>query len=174
MIQISLTRKIKLKENKMAIVRQINGEMNNDYVKHLQVIELEAILKDLYIPDYIKEDLLEEGFLEDYHGGEYEVVVVQYDYNKVAVALNSFPSDPSKYVSSTDGGTLFVSSRLPSIDYEDGTYYAGGEILEVGTKEPYESKTRWSYNSLSEVNHFLNLPISKDTMERIVGRLSGE
>jgi hypothetical protein len=158
----------------MALVRQINGEMNNDYVNHLQVIELEDTLKDLYIPDYIKEYLLEEEFLEDYHDGEYEIVIVQYDYDKVAVALNSFPSDPAKYVFSTKGGTLFVSSMFPRMEYRDGTYYAGDEIIEVGTKEPYESKTRWSYNSLSEVNYFINLPVSKETMERIVGRLSGE
>ncbi len=152
----------------MAIVRQINGDMCNDYVKHLQVIEIDNILKDIYIPDYIKEDLLEEGFLEDYHGGEYEIVVVQYDYNKVAVALNSFPSDPAKYVFSTESGVLFVSSMHPSMEYRDGTYYAGDEIIEVGTKEPYESKTRWSYNSVSEVDYVLNLPVSKETMKKIV------
>ena len=152
----------------MSLVRKINGKMNNDYVKHVQLIELDNILKDLHIPYYIKEDLLEEGFLEYYEAGEYEIVVVQYDYDKVVVALNSFPSDPAKYVFSTEDGVLFVSGMHPSIEYQDGTYYAGAEVVEVGKKESYESKTQWSFNSVSEVDYVINLPVSKETMKKIV------
>ncbi len=152
----------------MSLVRNINGKMYNDYVKHVQVVELENILKDLYVSDYIKEDLLEEGFLGYYEAGEYEIVVVQYDYDKVVVGLNSFTSDKAKYIFSTEDGILFVSSMHPSMEYQDGTYYAGDEIIEVGNKEPYESKTRWSYNSVSEVDYTINLPVSKETMKKIV------
>lgn len=152
----------------MSLVRKINGKMNNDYVKHIQLIELDDILKDLYISDYLKEDLSEERFLEYYEAGEYEIVVVQYDYDKVVVGLNSFTSDPAKYVFSTEDGVLFVSGMHPSMEYQDGTYYAGDEVVEVGKKEPYESKTQWGFNSISEVECVINLPVSKETMKKIV------
>lgn len=150
------------------IARKINNLMNNDYIENVEVVHVDAILKDLFISDEIKEELLEEGFLAHYESGDYEIIVVTYDYNKTLVALNNFPSDPAEYLFHCTDGTVWVSSMLPAMEYEEGGWYAGDEIIQVDQTEPYENKDSWCYRSLHKVNAYKSLGVSVETMRKIV------
>ena len=146
--------------------------MNNNYVETLLVVDIDNILKDLYIPEYIKEDLLEEGFLDEYDSRDYELVVVECSYGEeVYVALNSFASDTGGYVYKDKDGTVWVSSQLPSADLREGRYYAGDEAIILGEVTSFDTDQSWLWNSLVEVYKYKTLSVSKETMAAVVGGL---
>ena len=143
--------------------------MNNNYVETLLVVDIDNILKDLYIPEYIKEDLLEDGFLDEYDSGDYELVVVECSYGEeVYVTLNSFPSDTGEYVYKDKDGSVWVSSQLPSADLQDKSYYAGDETIMLGEGNPFDTDQSWLWNSLAKVYKYKTLSVSKETMAALV------
>lgn len=146
--------------------------MNNNYVETLLVVDIDNILKDLYIPDYIKDDLLEEGFLDEYDSGDYELVVVECSYGEeVYIALNSYPSDTGSYVYKDKDGSVWVSSQLPSADLQDKRYYADDEAIMLGEGTSFGTDHSWLWGSLSEVHKYKTLPVSKETMAAVVDGL---
>lgn len=148
---------------------KIKEGMNNNYVETLSVVNIDNIIKDLYIPDYIKEDLLEEGFLDEYDSGDYEVVIVECSYGEeVYVALNSFASGTGGYVYKDKDGTVWVSSQLPSADLREGRYYAGDEAIILGEGTSFDTDQSWLWDSLSEVHKYKTLSVSKETMAAVV------
>lgn len=160
--------------NDNSIARKLNKGMNNKYVESIEVINLDGILQDLFISDEIKEELLEEGFFENYVGGDCEILVITCAYDKTLVALNNFSSDPAKYLFHCTDGTVWVSSMLPAMEYDDGSWYAGDEIIQVGQIKPYENKNSWCYNSLHEVDKCKSFGVSKETMRKIIRGISDE
>ena len=160
--------------NDNSIARKLDKGMNNKYVESIEVINLDDILQDLFISDEIKEELLEEGFFEHYVGGDCEILVITYAYDKTLVALNNFSSDPAKYLFHCTDGTVWVSSMLPAMEYDDGGWYAGDEIIQVDQTEPYENKSSWCYRSLHEVDKCKGLGVSKETMKKIIKGISDE
>jgi hypothetical protein len=152
-------------------VLTVSGNMNNEYISHLKVIEIDKILEDLFIPEWILDEILEDGFIEEYESGDHEIVVVQYDYKTSLVALNTFPSDQGEYVYIDKDGSIWVANNLPSVDLIGGSYYAGDESICIGQQCCFETDQSWLWNSLNKVNHYQNLRVSKDTMEKVVYKL---
>ncbi len=154
--------------NDNSVARKISKEMNNQYVESIEVINLDVILKDLFISDELKEEILEEGFFDCYAGGDFEILIITYAYDKTLVALNNFSSDPAEYLFHCTDGSVWVSSMLPAMEYEEGGWYAGDEIIQVDQTEPYENKDSWCYRSLNKVNAYKSLGVSVETMRKIV------
>ena len=155
-----------------AIARKVSYGMNNTYVETIEVINLDSILRDLFVPDYIKEELLEAGFIEEYSSGDCEIVVVS-SGEETLVALNNFPSDTAEYLFHRMDGSVWVATTLPCMEYLDGSWYAGDEILEVGKVSCYTDKISWCWNSLQKVNKYKSFGISVETMKKIIAGLEG-
>ncbi len=154
--------------NDNSIARKIYKGMNNKYVGSIEVINLDDIIKDLFISDEIKEELSEEGFFEHYTDGDFEVLVMDYNYNQTLVALNNFYSDPAKYIFHCMDGTIWAASMLPAMDYDDGGWYAGDEVIQVDQIVPYANRNSWCYRSLLKVDKCKRLGVSKETMKKIM------
>ena len=159
-----------MNDNRLA--RKIDKSMNNKYVESIEVINLDDIIQDLFISDEIKEELSEEGFFEHYVGGDFEVLVIDYNYDKTLVALNNFSSDPAEYIFHCMDGTVWAASMLPAMEYDDGGWYAGDEIIQVSQIAPYANKNSWCYRSLLKVDKCKHLRVSKETMKKIISEVS--
>ncbi len=152
-----------------AVVREFNTkEMNNDYYKVVECININDMIKDAQVCPYVAEELLDES-IEEYdpkYLGYYINVVEAFD--KVFVFVNSYGDSISTVHINKDGTVYGSSQGFASPDLNNGNYYAGDEISYMGKVEPFETDQEWLWNSIQRDCKCLDLKLSKETLGKLI------
>lgn len=138
-----------------------NNSLGNDYVSDVRVLELEKALKDLFISEWILEEMVECD--EDWS----LLIVEAFDRTFVSV-VSSTSDTPDVAFINKDGGVFVASQGFASIDLYAGTYYAGDEVDQIGKNEPYESDASWLWNSRDNISSVTTFSIGKETYNKIM------
>lgn len=135
----------------------------NDYVKVVEVIDIELILKNLFIPPY-----------EDFEGTAYvdwEVLVVE-GFGRTFAALHPKHYYTPDVIFSNKDGSIWVGYQgFTSLDLAKGVVYAGDEVSQVSKLEPYGDVEAWAFSYLSTIKSVTRLELSEETYVRILEKV---
>lgn len=146
--------------------RRVQGRMFNDYVKTVEVFDVDKMIQDVFIPDYFLEcyDFIEES------AGWVFVIIEADDHTWVAIQ-SAMADDPDTLVVNKDGEVWMSAQGFASPDLEAGTYYMGDEAQHVANLPAYKSDSQWLWNSRFPSPRFHIVPMSTKTHAKIVGRI---